>query len=193
MTTQLVRVAPTSARPPGPGRAPGAWGRVLAVTLAAAGGLHVAAALALHEGTLPTVFFWLSAAGQFGAAAWMAACLRNGRPQAAWWTALTMVGTVGLIGLYFVVHGTDLLAGVAGHHGEALAAHAVHGGTTADGDPLFDTDLHGLLGAATVAAETLAVIATAALLPAHWRKAGSRALLGSAALLWALWLAGLIG
>lgn len=190
MTSQAVHETPVSPLVRSPGHAPAAWGVLLAGALAAAGGLHVAAAVLLHEGALPTAFFWLSATGQFGAAGWMAACLRHGRPQAAWWTALTLVGTIGLIGLYFVVHGTDVLAGVAGHHHEALA---VHDGTAAHADPLFDTDLHGLLGAGTVAAETLTVLAAAVLLPAHWRSAGLKALLGSVALAWALWLAGAIG
>jgi hypothetical protein len=166
---------------------------VVAVTLAAAGGLHVGAALALHEGTLATGFFWLSAGGQFGAAAWMAASLLTGRIQPAWWTALTLVGTVALIALYVIVHGTDLLASVAAHPVEAVDVHTVHNGTAEEGHRLFGTDLHGLLGAGTVAAEMITVLATAALLPARWRRIASNALLASAGLLWMLWLAGVIG
>ena len=191
MTSQTIRAPAATRSWDTPASA--AWGCTVAVTLAAAGGLHVAAALALDEGALPTAFFWVSAAGQFGAAAWMAVCLRNGRAQPAWWTALTLVGTVGVIALYFVVHGTDLLASVAGHHHETLGAHAAHDGLVPEGHQLFGTDLHGLLGAGTVVVETFTVLATAALLPTRWRSTAANWLLASGGLLWALWLAGVIG
>jgi small-conductance mechanosensitive channel len=186
-TAQASRLVGT----PGPGHASDAWGWALASSLAAAGGLHVAAALALDEGALATAFFWLSAAGQFGAAVWMAACLRTRRSQPAWWTALTLVGTIGLIALYVLVHGTDLLSSVAGHHHEAHDSHTAQAATA--GHQLFDTDLHGLLGAGTVAVELITVLASAALLPIRWRRASLNGLLASAGLLWALWLAGVIG
>jgi hypothetical protein len=100
---------------------------------------------------------------------------------------------VGLIALYFIVHGTDLLASVAGHRHEALDAHASHAGSAEEGHQLFGTDLHGLLGAGTIAVEAITVLATAALLPSRWRRAASNGVLASAGLLWVLWLAGVIG
>ena len=196
------------------------WQLVAALGLAAAGGLHVAAAVDhLSAGELAVGFFLLTALAQAGLAAWLVigawAGTRAGRQPVA--TAL--LGTVGLLTLYVVAHTTGLLDAFAVHDAAASGhAHDVPGRETvavdpvtgvrfADGMPLgssgpvamdglpTSSGTHGpeAVGTAVVAAELLTVAALAALLPASWRGRALNALLVLGGLAWALWFTGVLG
>ena len=202
------------------GRGTARWQLVAALGLAAAGGLHVAAAVDhLSAGQLAVGFFLLTALAQAGLAAWLVlgawAGSRAGRPLLT--TAL--LGTVGLLTLYVVAHTTGLLDAFAVHAAappghahdvpgrETVAVDPVTGVRFADGMPLGSSGpvaMDGLptssgghgpeaVGTAVVAAELLTVAALAALLPASWRGRALNALLVLGGLAWALWFTGVLG
>ncbi len=177
------------------GRRTARW--TAAAATAAAGALHVAAAVDhLGAGDLVVGFFLVTALVQVGAAAWLAADpTRDLRLPVA-----VLVGTLGLVLLYVVGHATDLLDPFLGHdhaaHGQGAATdHASH--TTATGpvalglEPV-EVPAAPVLGTFTVAAECLALAALTALLPATARRRVLDGLLAVGALVWLLWLTGVL-
>jgi hypothetical protein len=92
-----------------------------------------------------------------------------------------LAATVGLICLYLVAHGTDLLAGLT-----AGDAHDHGGGTTAAVEP------PGPLGTATIAVELVGVVALTALLPPRGRRLAGNLVLALGGAAWVLWLTGLL-
>ncbi|SHN63288.1 hypothetical protein SAMN05660350_01139 [Geodermatophilus obscurus] len=196
------------------------WQLAAALGLATAGGLHVAAAVDhLSAGSLAVGFFLLTALAQAGLAASLVLGAWAGTRAGRLLVATAMLGTVGLLTLYVVAHGTGLLdsfavhdAAAAGHlHDvpgrETVAVDPVTGVEFAQGMPLGasgpvamdglpgSTGGHGpeAVGTAVVAAELLTVAALAALLPASWRGRALNALLVLGGSAWALWLTGVLG
>jgi hypothetical protein len=185
------------------------WWWTASLAAAGAGALHVAAAAGhLAAGDLVVGFFLLTALAQLGLGAWLFAAARTGRAGARP-LAVAVAGTTVLVGLYLLVHTTDLLAGLTGHssgpaaghvHGDGAvaAAHAAGASIATDGpvalgeQPTAGTEAPGLLGTATVALELLGIAAMSALLPRAWRTRVVNALLVLGALAWALWLTGLL-
>ncbi len=180
------------------------WGWIAAGGLAAAGGLHVAAAADhLDAGDVVAGFFLVVAAAQLGAGAWLAvgSVTRIGRPPRP--VAAVLAATVGLVLLYLVVHTTDLLAGVVGadHHGATgSATHgAAHDGSSGPAGPVAlglapaeAGSTPGLLGTVTVAVELVTVLALTALLPATHRRRAANSLLALGALAWVAWFTGVL-
>ncbi|MGY1639299.1 hypothetical protein ACI78V_21850 [Geodermatophilus sp. SYSU D00742] len=196
------------------------WQLVAAAGLAAAGGLHVAAAVDhLESGELAVGFFLLTALAQVGLAAWLVLSAWAGRRTSPELTAFTLLGTVGLLALYVVAHTTGLLDAFAVTH-EAPGGHlhdvpgremlaidpvtgvdftdgmpvAVDGPVAMDGAPV-ESGGHGpeAVGTATVGAELLALTALTALLPATWRGRATNGLLALGGLAWVLWFTGVLG
>lgn len=195
----LPLAAPAGPRP---------WGWLAAATTAAAGFLHVLAAVD-HRGTgdLVVGFFLLTALGQLAAAGGLAVvAVAGGRPGARLLIGLLAV-TVALIVLYLVAHTTDLLAGLSAGDGPTGsgavdAAHAdghQQAETTTTGPvalgaaPPGHGEPPGLLGTATVTVELLSVLAVTALLPSRRRRPAGNVLLTLGATTWLLWLAGVLG
>ncbi|MGY1680896.1 hypothetical protein, partial [Geodermatophilus sp. SYSU D01176] len=197
-----------------------AWQLAAALGLAAAGGLHVAAAVDhLSSGDLAVGFFLLTALAQAGLAAWLVLGAWAGTRASRRLVAMALLGTVGLLTLYVVAHTTGLLdsfavhdAAPAGHEHdvpgrETVAVDPVTGVEFAQGMPLGSSGpvaMDGLMassgghgpeavGTAVVAAELLTVAALAALLPASWRGRALDALLVLGGSAWALWLTGVLG
>jgi hypothetical protein len=185
------------------GRSPWLW--AAAASAAAAGGLHIAAAVE-HIGAHDLVvgFFLLVALLQFGSGAWVAVSTWAGIQPDVRLIALTLIGTVGLVGLYLVAHTTDLLAAFQVH--DTAAPH--HGGTTgiAPGhstetvgpvalglEPVSAHEPAGLLGTATVVVEMVTVLALTAPLPGRWSSRAANALLFLGGTVWVLWLTGVLG
>jgi hypothetical protein len=196
------------------------WQLVAALGLAAAGGLHVAAAVDhLSAGQLAVGFFLLTALAQAGLAAWLVLGAWAGTRAGRQLVATALLGTVGLLTLYVVAHTTGLLDAFAVHDAAASGhAHDVPGRETvavdpvtgvrfADGMPLGSSGPVAMDGLPTSSARTArrrsarrwsppscwTVAALAALLPASWRGRALNALLVLGGLAWALWFTGVLG
>ena len=181
------------------------WVWLAPATMAGAGALHLLAAVdhARHDaGTLVAGFFLTTGLAQLGAAGWLAkARLLGARPRPLAVLAL-VAGTVGLIGLYLVVHTTDWLAGVVGEHAAGAGRHghpAADGhGFVLDGPVALGGEVGSgpapaeTLGTVTVAVEVLGTMALCALLPGAWRARTVNALMGVGCLTWVLWLTGML-
>jgi hypothetical protein len=175
------------------------WSWTAVVTVAAAGMLHLAAAVAhLGASELVVAFFGVTALGQLATAAGLAmAAVTGQRPPAAVLSGL-LAATVGLICLYLVAHSTDLLAGLTAGAGDGGGGHA-HGaestGPVSLGtDPtVLAAEPSGLLGTLTVAVELVAVVALIALLPPRHRRVAGDVVLALGGVAWLLWLAGVLG
>ncbi|MGY1640004.1 hypothetical protein ACI782_02590 [Geodermatophilus sp. SYSU D00703] len=215
-----VDTAPVAPRSAPPRRRAPRWQLVAAAATAAAGGLHVAAAVDhLESGQLAVGFFLLTALAQVGLAAWLLLTAFAGRRPSRELVAFGLLGTVGLLGLYLVAHTTNLLDAFAVHDVAAgghehdvagrdtVAVDPITGVRFADGMPIASDGpvamdgpaaqptKHGPegLGTATVAVELLAMTALTALLPASWRGRATNALLALGGLTWVLWLTGVLG
>lgn len=125
------------------------WLSAAALGLATAGALHVAAAVDhLPAGELAVGFFLLTAAAQVGLAAWLVVRRWAGSPPDPRLVALTLLGTVALLGLYLVSYTTDLLdaftvtdgAGARGHSSSS-AEHGRTAPTSSGIDPATGVDL----------------------------------------------------
>ncbi|PRY51058.1 hypothetical protein LY71_102121 [Geodermatophilus tzadiensis] len=164
-----------------------------AAATAVAGGLHVAAAVQhLGAGDLVVGFFLATALAQVGAAAWLAL-----GPATDRFLGTVVLGTVGLVVLYLGGHTTDLLDPFLGHdHAAVAGGHTGHTATTGpvalDAEPT-EVPEPPVLGTVTVAVELLGTLAAAALLPARARRLVLDGLLALGALVWLLWLAGVLG
>jgi hypothetical protein len=181
------------------------WRWAAAVSAATAGGLHVAAA-AEHLGAHDLVvgFFLLVALMQLGLGAWVAVSTWADVQPDVRLLALTLVGTVALVGVYLLAHTTDLLAAFQVH--DATGAH--HGGTSGAPqghstetvgpvalalEPVPAREPAGLLGTATVTLEMGTVLAVTALLPGRWKSGAVNGLLCLGVGTWVMWLAGGLG
>jgi hypothetical protein len=174
------------------------WWWTAIVTTAAAGALHLAAAAgAVDSGNLAIGFFLLVALGQFAGAAALFFASRGllRRTTALLFTGV--VATAALIGLYLLVHRTGLLADLAGRGAATTAAHAGHSAEVAGqvslGEPVAQQNAFDLLGAVTLAVQTVATLALVALLPRRWRTRAVDTLCAVGALTWLLWLTGVLG
>ncbi|MGY1795732.1 hypothetical protein ACI796_17335 [Geodermatophilus sp. SYSU D00525] len=175
-----------------------AWRWGAAAANGAAAGLHVLAALDhLRTSDLVVGFFLLVALAQFGAAAWLALGPDGARDPRFLTAALT--ATAGLLLLYVVGHATDLLDPLLGHdHSTASggaadhAAHTTATGPVALGTEPLETPEAPVLGTLTAGAECLALVALAALLPATARRWALNGLLVTGAVVWSLWLTGVL-
>jgi hypothetical protein len=175
------------------------WSAAVLSTLGAAL-LHVVAAVQhADHNELVSGFFVVVALAQLGGAALLVVTARGLVRER---TAVLLVGivtTTGLIALYLVAHGTDLLGGLAGHdaagghHGGAATGHAIEvDGPVSLGSTSTATEEDGLLGAGTLAVQLVTVVALTALLPARLRGWVVNALCLLGALTWALWFAGVL-
>jgi hypothetical protein len=184
------------------------WLGVTVAATAAAGGLHVAAA-ATHStsGDLVVGFFGLTALVQLATAATVFVVLvgegRRRSPRGGLATLLLLGAaamTVGLLCLYVVVHGTDLLAGpleraaagassVAGH-AHAASDAAGHIGVASSTTTAGAHEPVDALGTTTAVVELLALTGFLALLPGWIRRRATDVLLVLGVLGWALWLTG---
>jgi hypothetical protein len=206
MSTEMARstaLVPAEAGPRHVAAPPhGIWRWVAAVSAAAAGGLHVAAAVE-HLGThdLAVAFFLVVALLQLGLGAWVAVSTWAGVGPDVRLLTLALVGTVALVGLYLVAHTTDLLAvfhvdhaAGAGHHGTTGApqGHSTEtsGPVALGAEPVAARGPVGLLGTAAVTLEMASVLAFVALLPGRWRNHAANALLVLGGAAWVLWLTG---
>ena len=166
------------------------WCWTAVAATAAAGVLHLIAAV-VHVGAseLVVAFFGGMALAQLAAAVWLAVMAgTRERPGVVVLSAM-WAAAVGLVCLYLVAHGTDLLAGLAA--GPDGAAHG-HGGGTA-GAVAAGIEPPGLLGTVTVAAELLAVVAFTSLLPPRGRRLAGNLVFALGAAAWVLWLTGVLG
>jgi hypothetical protein len=202
----LLEVAPDGVQPFTPVRHRAArafpWLGVTVAATAAAGGLHLAAA-ATHgsSGDLVVGFFGLTGFVQLATAAAVFVVLtgaqRRQEPRGAIGNALVLLAaamTVGLLCLYVVVHGTDLLAGplessAAGAAG-AVEHSGTHLGTSSNAVATGARHPVDALGTTTVGVELLALTGSLALLPAVIRRRATDVLLLIGVLGWALWLTG---
>jgi hypothetical protein len=202
VTTDLD-AAQVPAPPSSPPRAPALrrWCALAAATTAAAGVLHVFAAVD-HVGAHEVVvgFFLVTALGQLASAGGLAVAAVTGERPDSRLVAGILVATVGLVVLYLVAHTTDLLAEFTVHDGPAGledphgADHNLATGPVAlSGAPVGSGEPPGLLGTATVAVELLSVVALTALLPPHRRRLSGNVLLVLGAGAWLLWLTGVLG
>jgi hypothetical protein len=181
------------------------WRWAVAASAAAAGGLHIAAAvehLGAHD--LVVGFFLLVALGQIGFGAWVAVSAWAGIRPDVRLIALALIGTVGLVGLYLLAHTTDLFAAfqvhdtAAGHHGGTTGVPQGHSTETSgpvalDLEPVSTREPTGLLGTTTVAVEMVTVLALTALLPGRWQSRAANVLLLLGGTVWVLWLTGVLG
>ena len=181
MTIQISPMASVIPAPRTVRRAPWSWAAPAA--LAAAGGVHLIWASSLGDDGLLQMGVVLSALGQLAAASFLVGLLIAGLVPPRWMVVLLMAGTTALAVVDVLAHTTDLLPG-------GTLVLAPDGATDAS---LHGTAGHGFLGAAAVAAEVLLVMSLARLLPAGWRRRTTDLLLGLGALLWGLWLIGLLG
>lgn len=186
------------------------WPVVAVLATAAAGGVHLAAAVTHRSsGDLHVAFFLVTALGQLGFAGllaitfWSSAGLgRHAERRSPSGLLLAAVaGTVALLALYVVVHSTDWLSGLLGQsgqsghteHAEHVTGHAIESDGpvaldgTAAGTPTEQPDA---LGTANVIVEMIAVAAYTALLPRSWRGRTTNVLLVAGALAWVLWFTG---
>jgi hypothetical protein len=187
---------------PRPAGAPAAfrrWCWTAGAATAAAGALHLAAAVD-HLGTndLVVAFFGATALGQLAAAAGLAVVAgTRERPPVALLSALLAV-TVGLVCLYLVAHSTDLLAGLTAPAAPGAGAHEHGIGTTGPVALGTEPTAAGIeppdaLGTLTVAAELLAAVALTALLPLRGRRLAGNVVLALGGAAWLLWLTGVLG
>lgn len=173
------------------------WAWTGAGATAAAGVLHVLAALAhLEAGALVVGFFLVTAFGQLAAASGLAISAVSGQRPAPGLLAGLLAVTVGLLCLYLVAQTTDLLGGVtttefggpAGHeHPEPMGSVAMSDAPQVRGEPPSP------LGTATVTVEVLSVLAFLALLSPRGRRLGGNALAVLGSVAWLLWLTGVLG
>jgi hypothetical protein len=187
------------------------WVGITVTATVAAGGLHLAAA-ATHAsaGELVVGFFGLTGFVQLATAAAVFVVLvgaqRRGEASGTVATGLVLLAaamTVGLLCLYVVVHGTDLLAGplersAADASGAAGHAHTTLGGSGHTGVASSTSVVAGrepvdALGTTTVAVQLLALTGYLALLPGRLRRRATDVLLLVGVLGWALWLTGALG
>ena len=187
MTSVRTPAALAPAAPAGTSDALRRWCWVAVAGTAAAGVLHLAAAVEhLGASELVIAFFGGTGLAQLAAAVVLAmGAVTRVPPRPAVLCAL-LAGTVGLLCLYLVAHGTDLLAGLTAGAGPDGAAHAHGGGTTAGVEP------PGVLGTVTVAAELVAVLALTALLPPRARRLAGDVVLVLGGAAWVLWLTGVL-
>jgi hypothetical protein len=202
VTTDL-RAAPVSAPPSPSPRAPALrrWCALAAAATAAAGVLHVLAAVDHAGGSEIVVgFFLVTALGQLASAGGLAIAGVTGEPPDPRLVAGILAATVGLVVLYLVAHTTDLLAVFTATDGP-LAAVDPHGAdhnpdtgpVALSGAPTGTGESAGPLGTATVALEVFSLLAFLAVLPQRGRRLAGNvlAVLGGAA--WLLWLTGVLG
>jgi hypothetical protein len=187
----------------------GRWCAVAAVGAAGAGVLHVAAAVGHREaGQLVVGLFLLTALAQCGGAWLLAVTALQWRRPGRWTLVAGLAGTLVLVALYVLAHTTDLLAGLTGHGAglEAGGGHGDHAGAGPQGhsvategavalsaEPEHVADPPGMLGTATVALELVCALGLTALLPRTWRGWALNGQLAVGALVWALWLTGVLG
>ncbi len=210
--------AVTVARTEGPVALRSVWVITAGAATATAGVLHAVAAVDhLDAGPWVSPFFVGCAAAQLAAGGWL---LATRRPAPRVLGAI-LAGTVGLVVLYLVVHGTHLLDAVAGHGGldhdghdaEHLHGHDPGAGATADpaadgfaaghaiasegpvpmgGSAVEPPEAPEVLGSLTVAVQLLAVSALTALLPARLRSRAANTVLLLGISAVLLWLTGLL-
>ncbi|MGK5110948.1 MULTISPECIES: hypothetical protein [unclassified Geodermatophilus] len=194
------------------------WLRITALGAAAAGALHVAAAVDhLGAGELAVGFFLLTALVQVGFAGWLLLTSMTRSTPDRRLVALALLGTVGLLALYLVAHATNLLDAFAvADHATGAHAHSDNmermlrydpvtgvdyfaGMSQADGpvamagDPVATRHGPEAVGTATVAVELLTVLGLTALLPSSWRRTAVNGLFALGGLAWILWFAGVLG
>jgi hypothetical protein len=206
LTTDLGYAAPPRRTAP-----PRAWQWAAALASAAAGVLHVVAAVEHREvGQLVIALFLVAALAQCGGAWLLAVQALQWRRPGRWTLVAGLAGTLALVALYVLAHTTDLLAGLTGHgtgveaggHGgtgdHAAAAPQGHsvateGAVALSAEPAHVADPPGMLGTATVALELVCALGLTALLPRTWRGWALNGQLALGALVWALWLTGVLG
>jgi hypothetical protein len=174
------------------------WSAAVLSTLGAAL-LHVVAAIQhADHSELVSGFFVIVALAQLGGAALLVVTARGLVRER---TAVLLAGilvTTGLMVLYFVAHGTDLLGGLTGHQAGAGGHHGATGHSVAVDGPVAlsgtsaTTEENGLLGAATLAVQLVTVVSLTALLPTRLRGWVVNALCLMGALTWALWFTGVL-
>src|SRR4051794_6680408 len=163
------------------GRSRVAWSWAAVLATVVAGFVHIAAAVT-HQtsGPLHVVFFLLVGFGQLGLASALAVSLarvadgeRASERSLYALLSLAILGTVGLLALYLVVHATDWLTPLIGSHRHAGGAgHSVTpGGPASLSTPVagLPTEAPDALGTVCVVVEVLAIAAYTTLLPRSWR------------------------
>jgi hypothetical protein len=200
MTTLVptVEPAPGPTTPRSSGRLRG-WLGLASLTTLVAGGLHVVAASqhAQHGGAA-VGFFLLVAAAQLGGGLGLAVFALTGTRPGSRLVLAGLAATVGMVGLFIVAHGTDLLLSYVSQQAGHDVHSTTHTGPFAAGlatrnDTLVGVrEAPGLLGMGTVAAELAGVVALTALLPRTWRNRVLDALLALCGLAWLLWFAGVL-
>ena len=193
---------PLAEAPAQPTRTRLAWPWLAVLASVAAGAVHIAAAVT-HQasGPLHVVFFLLVGFGQLALASALAVGLarvtdgeRSSERSLHVLLLLAILGTIGLLALYLVVHTTDLLTGLIGSHQHAAdgAGHSAPPGAVAQIPPIagLPTEPPDTLGTINVAVELLAITAYTAVLPRSWRPRVTNALLLFGVLAWLLWLTG---
>jgi hypothetical protein len=202
-TTDLGYAPPRRTTPPR------AWQWTAALACAAAGVLHVVAAVEHREvGQLVIALFLVAAMVQCGGAWLLAVSALQWRRPGSWTLLAGLAGTLALVALYLLAHTTDLLAGLTGHgtgaeaggHGDHAAGAGAQGHSVATegavalgAEPEHVADPPGLLGTATVALELVCALGLTALLPRTWRGWALNGQLAAGAVVWALWLTGVLG
>jgi hypothetical protein len=176
------------------------WLGLACLSTLLAGGLHVAAAYQhVEHGELVVSFFLLAAAAQVGGGLALGVHAVTGMRPGRWLVLAGLGATVAMIGLFIVVHGTDLLLAHVGHQAGSDGHTAAHTGPFAAGiatrnDTLAPVrEAPGALGMATVAAELAGVAALTALLPRSWRGWALDGMLALCGIAWVLWFAGVLG
>jgi hypothetical protein len=171
------------------------WGWTAVGTTAAAGVLHVLAAIDhLGAGELVVAFFLVTALGQLAAAGALAVATATGRRPASGPLAGLLAITVALLVLYLLAHTTDLLAGFS--PADAVGPEHEHPeptGPVALGAAPTRGEPPGVLGTATVTLELLSVLAFTALLPPRVRRSAGNVLAVVGGAVWLLWLTGVLG
>ncbi len=176
------------------------WLGLACLSTLLAGGLHVAAAYQhVEHGELVVGFFLLAAAAQVGGGLLLGVHAVTGMRPGRWLVLAGLGATVGMIGLFIVAHGTDLLLDYVGHQPGSDGHTATHTGPFTAGiatrnDTLAPVrEAPGVLGMATVAAELAGVAALTALLPRSWRGWALDGMLALCGIAWVLWFAGVLG
>ena len=176
------------------------WLGLACLSTLLAGGLHVAAASQhVEHGELVVGFFLLAAAAQVGGGLVLGVHAVTGMRPGRWLVLAGLGATVGMIGLFIVAHGTDLLLDYVSHQPGTEGHTAAHTGPFATGiatrnDTLAPVrEAPGALGMATVAAELAGVAALTALLPRSWRGWALDGMLALCGIAWVLWFAGVLG
>ncbi len=191
----MTTTARTSTGPLAPGG--GTWPLIAAGGSLTAGALHVVAAVD-HSGAgwWVTGFFGAVAAAQLaaGAALLVGPRLLSTRRRTSLATAL-LAGTVGLLLLYLVVHGTEWLGALAGSHADttsgAAADHAVrHEGPVGTATTGAVHEPAEPVALALLAVQAVVVPGCVALLPDSRRPRVTNLLLALAVVVCLLWLTG---